>query len=204
MRFFSTVTIGVLMTATPYLSGGPRRSPAGDVAAPQTTADMQTLIKALSGHWSVKVKLEPSREAPGGIEGAGDETWHAGPDGLTFTDEEVFALGPQTVRIIGFLWQDRKTKDFHALDCSNQNPDTCDLKGAMDDVVVHWTGSELTIDEREVSAAGKGDDLPRSLVRHHRQFLQRDWIPRFPRRPVREGHDHSCDPRCDQIEQGME
>lgn len=155
MRFFSTVAIGVLMIATPCLSGAQTTSPASDLRAPQSTSDMQALIKALSGHWSLKLEIEPSKEAPGGIKGAGEETWHAGPEGLTFTDEEVFTAGPQTVLIVGFLWRDLKTNNFHAMDCSNQNPHTCDLKGAVDDVVVQWTGSELTIDEKEVSSQGK-------------------------------------------------
>ena len=37
------------------------------------------------------------------------------------------------------------------MDCSNQISHTCDLKGALDNVVVHWTGTELTIDEKELS-----------------------------------------------------
>jgi len=36
------------------------------------------------------------------------------------------------------------------MDCSNQMSHTCDLKGAADNVV-QWTGSELTIDEKELS-----------------------------------------------------
>ena len=155
MRFFSTVAIRVLMIATPCLSHAQLTSPAGDLRTPQPTGDMQTLIRAFSGHWSLKLKLEPSKETPGGLEGAGEEFWHAGPEGLTFTDEEVFTAGPQTILIVGLLWQDLKTKDFHAMDCSNQNPHTCDLKGAVEDVVVHWTGSELTIDEKEFSPQGK-------------------------------------------------
>jgi hypothetical protein len=149
MRFFSTLTIGVLMVASSGLSHAQPTSP-GD-HHPQPTGDMQTLIGAFSGHWSLTLKVEPSKEMPGGLEGTGEETWHPGPDGLTFTDEEVFTAGPQTVFVVGFLWRDLKTKDFHAMDCSNQNPHTCDLQGAVNDVVVHWTGSELTIDEKELS-----------------------------------------------------
>jgi hypothetical protein len=155
MRFFSTVAIGVLMIATPCLASAQLTSAAEDVRAPQPKGDMQTLIRAFSGHWSLKLKLEPSKETPGGLEGTGEETWHAGPEGLTFTDEEVFTAGPQKILIVGILWRDLKTEDFHAMDCSNQNPHTCDLKGAVDDVVVHWTGSELTIDEKELSSQGK-------------------------------------------------
>jgi hypothetical protein len=112
---------------------------------------MQSLITALSGHWALTLQFEPSTEMPQGLRGTGEETWHAGPQGLTFTDEEVFTAGPQTVTVLGLLWQDLKTNDFHAIDCSNQNPHICDLKGAVDGVVVHWTGSVLTIDEKELS-----------------------------------------------------
>lgn len=153
MRFIFTVAIGALITAIPCLLGAQVTSPASDAKAPQPTGEMQTLIKAFSGHWSLKLKFEPSKETPRGLEGTGEETWHAGPEGLTFTDEEVFTAGPQTIIVVGILWRDPKTNEFHAMDCSNLISHTCDLKGAIDDVVVHWTGSELTIDEKELSQA---------------------------------------------------
>ena len=151
MRFISTISIGALITASPCLLGAQPTGPARDANTLQATGEMQTLINAFSGHWSLKLKLEPSKEMPGGLDGTGEETWHAGPQGLTLTDEEVLTAGPQTIIVVGFLWRDLKTKEFHAMDCSNQMSHTCDLKGAVDDVVVHWTGSELTIDEKEIS-----------------------------------------------------
>jgi len=153
MRFISAVTVGVLMTGTPGASGAQVPSPGGEPRAAQPGDAMQGLIKALSGHWSLKLKFEPSREAPAGLEGTGDETWHAGPEGLTFTDEEVFHAGPNSVVVVGIFWRDLKTNDFHAMDCYKGNPHTCDLEGAAE-VVVHWTGSELTVDEKERSPQG--------------------------------------------------
>jgi hypothetical protein len=145
------VAIGALITATPCLLAAQRTSQAGDTKPPQPTGEMETLIKAVTGQWSLKLRFEPSKDTPRGLEGTGRESWHAGPEGLTFTDEEVFTAGPQKMIVVGILWRDRKTKEFHAMDCSNEIPNTCDLKGALDDVVVHWTGSELTIDEKELS-----------------------------------------------------
>jgi hypothetical protein len=150
MRFVITVATVALMVATRCLSGA-QISPAGDSNAPQQRGEMQALIKALSGHWSLTLKFEPSKETPRGLESTGEETWHAAPEGLTFTDEEVFTAGPQTIVVVGILWRDAKSKEFHAMDCSNQMAHTCDIKGALDDVVVDWTGSELTIDEKELS-----------------------------------------------------
>jgi len=140
-----------LITATPSLSRAQRTGQTADAKASQRTGDMQTLIKAFTGHWSLKLRFEPSKETPQGLDGTGEESWHAGPEGLTLTDEEVLSAGPQRIIVVGILWRDMKTKAFHALDCSNQIPNTCDIKGALDDVVVHWTGSELTIDEKELS-----------------------------------------------------
>jgi hypothetical protein len=154
MRFISAVTVGVLITATSSLSGAQAPTAAGDAHAPQTTADMQSLIKAFSGNWSLNLRLEPSKEVPNGLDGTGTETWHADAGRVTLTDEETLNAGPQTISVLGLLWRD-KARIFHAMDCSNANPDTCDLKGAVNDVIVTWTGSELTIDEREVSSDGK-------------------------------------------------
>jgi hypothetical protein len=150
MRFISTVAIGALIAATPCLSRAQLTSQPADSEAPQSTATMAALIKAFEGHWSLKLKFEPSRDTPQGLGGTGEETWHAGPEGLTFTDDEVLAAGPHTLIVVGIFWRDPKTKEFHALDCSNEIPVTCDVKGAID-VVVHWTGTELTVDEKELS-----------------------------------------------------
>lgn len=151
MRFVSRVAIGALIIALPRLSAAQQTSPGGGSNTPQPREEMQALIKAFAGHWSMKLKFEPSKETPTGLESSGEETWYAAPGGVTFTDEEVFTAGPQSVIVVGILWQDPKTKEFHAMDCSNQISSTCDLKGAVNDVVVHWTGSELTVDEKELS-----------------------------------------------------
>jgi hypothetical protein len=151
MRFTSTLATGVLIAANPCLSGAQLASKRGDAKTSPPTGEMETLIKDFAGRWSLELKFERSKETPQGLESTGEESWHASPQGLLLTDEEVFTAGPQSVVVIGLLWQDPKTKEFHAMDCSNQIPNTCDLKGASNDVVVHWTGSELTIDEKELS-----------------------------------------------------
>jgi hypothetical protein len=144
MRFIS-LAIGSLIVVTPCLSFAQQSAQPS-----QPATEMQTLINALSGHWSLKFKFEPSSENPAGLEGSGEESWHAGPQGLTFTDEEVLTIGSQSSVVVGLLWQDPKTKEFHALDCSTEISNTCDVKAAADNVV-HWTGSELTVDEKELS-----------------------------------------------------
>jgi len=151
MRFTLAVAVVALITATPSLLGARDTSRTGDAKTPQPPGEMQTLIKAFAGHWSLKMKLEPSKEQPRGLDGTGEASWHAGPQGLTFTDEEVLTASGQTTIVVGIFWRDMKSGEFHAMDCSNQISHTCDVKGALDDVVVHWTGSELIVDEKELS-----------------------------------------------------
>ena len=106
MRVISTVAIGALMIATPCLLLAQRTTQAGDAKAAQPTGEMQTPISALTGHWTLKLRFEPSKEHPRGLDGTGEESWRAGPQGLTFTDEEVFAVGPKTMIVVGIFWRD--------------------------------------------------------------------------------------------------
>ena len=97
MRCTCNVTIAALIMAIPCLAGAQSARPGRDANAQQTPSDMPALIKALSGHWSLKLVFEPSQETPRGLEGSGDESWHASPGGLTFTDEEAFTAGPHRI-----------------------------------------------------------------------------------------------------------
>ena len=121
----------------------------------QSSPEIQSLIKALSGKWSVSVKFEPNAAMPGGADGEGEETWRAGPGGFTFLDEEHLPTPGGEIFLLGILWWDAKTKSFHGMECNNQLPYTCDLKGALNDITMKWDGKELTIDELETSPDGK-------------------------------------------------
>jgi hypothetical protein len=48
----------------------------------QSSPEIQSLIKALAGKWSVNVKFEPSSAMPNGADGTGEEVWCAGPGGI--------------------------------------------------------------------------------------------------------------------------
>ena len=123
--------------------------------APYSSPEMQSLIKALSGKWSVTVKFEPNAEMPGGADGTGEETWRAGPGGFTFLEEEHLPTPGGQVFLLGIIWWDGNTKSFHGMECNTQLPYTCDLKGALSDITMKWDGKEFTIDELETSPAGK-------------------------------------------------
>jgi len=119
------------------------------------TADLQNLAKVMTGTWNLKVNLEPTSEAPKGIQGVGEETWRSAPLGLTLTDEESFTAGPMRMTIVGLFWMDHVTGKLQALDCSNQNPHTCGLKDAVNGLTVQWDGKELIVEEPESGPDGK-------------------------------------------------
>jgi len=122
---------------------------------PQSSPEIQSLIKALAGKWSVSVKFESNPAMPGGAEGTGEETWRAGPGGFTFLDEVHLPTPGGEVFLLGIIWWDAKTKSLRGMECNNQLPYTCDLKGALNDITMKWDGKEFTIDELETSPDGK-------------------------------------------------
>jgi hypothetical protein len=124
-----------------------------DLSAAST--EMQSVIQALSGRWAVEVTFEPSPDALKGAQGKGEEFWHAGAQGLTLIDEENIRVPPLDIHLLGLLWWDSATKQFHGMECVNQNPHACDLKAALNDVTITWDGKKLTIDEIETSPTGK-------------------------------------------------
>lgn len=124
-----------------------------DLAAAST--EMLSVIQALSGRWAMEVTFEPSPDAPKGAQGKGEEFWHAGAQGLTLIDEENIRVPQLDIHLFGLLWWDRATKQFHGMECVNQNPHACDPKAALNDVTITWDGKQLTIDEIETSPTGK-------------------------------------------------
>jgi hypothetical protein len=123
--------------------------------AQQSSPEIQSLIKALSGKWSLSVRFEPNAEMPNGLDGTGEETWGRGPGGFTFLEQEHLPTPEGEAFLLGIIWWDGKTKSFHGMECNNQLPYTCDLKGALNDITMKWDGKEFAIDELETSPDGK-------------------------------------------------
>lgn len=158
---FFCCTAGIAQESTKPAAAVPQHledlsAPAqGSKGTSQPSPEIQSLIKALSGKWSVTVKFEPNSAMPGGAEGTGEEAWRAGPGGFTFLDEERMPTPQGEVFLLGIIWWDAKTKSFHGMECNNQLPYACDLKGALNDITMKWDGKEFTIDELETSPDGK-------------------------------------------------
>ena len=123
--------------------------------APQASGEIQSLITALSGEWSLSVKWEPDASTPNGLVNTGEENWKAGPGGYTLLEEEHLHMPKADVFLLGIVWWNSTTKSLQGMECQNLLPYTCDVKGALNDITMSWDGKQFVIDEIETSSAGK-------------------------------------------------
>ena len=124
-------------------------------SAPQPSAEIQTLTKALAGEWSLSVTFEPTASAPTGVTKTGEETWRTGPGGFTLLEDEHLRMPEGDLFLLGIVWWNTATKSLRGMDCQNLLPYTCDVKGAQSDIAMNWDGKQFVIDEMETSKSGK-------------------------------------------------
>jgi len=106
--------------------------------------EMQSLVKALAGHWSTTYDFDPSGRSPRGT-GSGEEIWRPSPGGYVLMEEEHFKSLSGEVFLIALHWWDKSTNSLHGMLCNNAGPATCDL-GSDSNSTVKWDGSRLIID----------------------------------------------------------
>jgi len=113
------------------------RAPAA--ALPHPGPEMQKLMSALTGTWSIALKSEPSHSSPQGGVGQGEETWRPGPGGLSLI-EDYYSTGSEgEIRGLGVTWWDEKEQRFQVTWCDNGTPAGCAVlkHGAR------WEGNQL-------------------------------------------------------------
>jgi len=125
---------------------------------PRPAPEMRSLIKALSGKWSISEKFESTHSAnpdvpqasdeatSNGGKGYGEELWRSGPGGFTFMEEEDNHSPLGEFFLVGFMWWDSTTKSFRGMDCTSGNPHGCDVQGSLKGVSLKWDGKQLVVD----------------------------------------------------------
>jgi len=113
------------------------------------SASLQSLIQALSGNWQLKVHIAPTESTGKAIDGAGEESWSAGPGNITLIEQEHVPMPGGYSYLLGLIWWDSKANHFGGMECNSQLAYTCDLKGALNDITVTWDGRKFQIDEIE-------------------------------------------------------
>jgi hypothetical protein len=141
------VLIAATLAAIPFAQtqqATKSKAPPASQSASQPSPEMQSLIKALSGRWSLTVQSAGSTTPA-----KGEETWRPGPGGLTFIEEETLNIPGHDILLLGVLWWDANTKSFHGMECNNGLSYVCDIKGALTDITLQWDGKQLVLIEQE-------------------------------------------------------
>ena len=141
------------------------RTAAADMRPAQPGPEMQRLVKALSGRWSVTVNIAPSEHMPKGAIRKGEEVWRPGPGGFSLiedyrsTDEEGEHNG------LAIMWWDEDLHRYQVMWCDDGPPGCLVYKlGAMwqgNDLVLRheWTEDGKKFESRQVFS----DMTPKSL-----------------------------------------
>ncbi len=132
-----------------HLQDSAAKSQNSSPEASQPSTELQSLIKALSGKWAVDIRYEPNPEMPNGFAARGEETWRSGPGGYTLLEEEHDPTPAGDLFLLGVIWWDSQAKSLHGMECNNQLPYTCDLKGGLNDVTMSWDGKQFIVNEWE-------------------------------------------------------
>lgn len=113
-------------------------------SSPAPGSEIRRLVDALSGTWSITLKIEPNASLPKGGVGKGKEVWRPGPGGLSLI-EDYFSTGDEgKISGLGVAWWDNNLQRYEVTWCDGGNPDGCVLikHGAK------WEGSKVVaIDE---------------------------------------------------------
>src|ERR1051326_6818123 len=136
-------TLAVIPFAQAQQATKPNSTPASQSGA-QPSPEMQSLITALSGRWSLSVQ-----SAGSATPSKGEETWLPGPGGFTFIQEETLHIPGHDILLLGVLWCAGSTKSLHGMECNNGLPNVCDIKGSLTDITLQWDGTQLVLTEQE-------------------------------------------------------
>ena len=126
----------------------PPVTPAKETAAdPATEAkpgpQIERLLKALEGTWSIKEKLAPDAATPGGATGEGKIVWRRGPGGFSVIEDYQSKQGSREVIGLAVFWWDDTAQGYRTIWCDSTNPGGCiNFKN-----LAHWTDGQLVLVE---------------------------------------------------------
>jgi hypothetical protein len=110
---------------------------------PKPDAQMERLLRALEGTWSITDELMPDTSSPKGKTGAGTIIWRPGPGKYSAVEEYRSKQGDVEVTGLGELWWEDALHGYHTIWCDSTNPGGCiDFKNAA-----RWEGSTLVLQE---------------------------------------------------------
>lgn len=103
--------------------------------------DINKLIQALSGSWSIALRFAPNEQMPKGASGTGEETWRAGPGGLSVI-EEYHSTGEEgEVSGLGIFWPDKQMPRMQTVWCDSIDPTGCSAMSGG----ARWDGNQVVV-----------------------------------------------------------
>ena len=118
----------------------------GTAIQPQPGPEIERLVKAFSGTWSIAIKIEPNERMPKGGGGQGEETWRPGPGGLSLIEEYHSTGDEGELSGLGVAWWDKDAQKYQVMWCDSTNRAGCIVMkhGAK------WVGNQVVaVDEPE-------------------------------------------------------
>lgn len=126
-----------------FLSTGPFK-----IISPHPYIDK--LIRALSGSWAITLSFAPDETMPKGGSGRGEETFHAGPGGLSLIEEYHSTGDEGEMSGLGVFWPGNQPSTMQVVWCDSTKPNGCGvMKGGAT-----WQGSRVVLED-ESQADGK-------------------------------------------------
>ena len=139
-RWLGAVVLAATVSAAPSPSPAPDPTPAPTAAVPRgSSADLQRLVEALAGTWSISETDDPRAGAPAPPSHPGTEVWSALTGGMTLMEENHTRFPAGDDYGTALLWWDGKAKSIRGLWCSSISDQGCDSMAAR------WEGKEAVM-----------------------------------------------------------
>jgi hypothetical protein len=147
MKHFRSLAIEMLAFAVVGLAVS--RSGQGQAAAAQVPAEpkgspqIEKMLRAFEGAWTIKEKFAPDAGSPNGATSAGQIVWRAGPGRFSVIEEYRSKRESAEVMGLGVFWWDEAAQGYRTIWCESTNPGGCiSFKN-----VARWDGPQLVLVE---------------------------------------------------------
>ena len=157
MKRFDLVAISIFIFGAAVASAAgqapkPTQTPDSKPSAPTAAASLpepkpgpqiEKLLRALEGTWSIKETFAPDAASPKGSTGEGMIVWRAGPGGFSVIEDYRSKRANNEVTGLAAFWWDETAHGYRTIWCDSTNPGGCiDFRN-----VVQWQGSQLVLVE---------------------------------------------------------
>jgi hypothetical protein len=121
IELLAFAVVGVVVTQTGQGQAAAVQVPAEPKGSPQ----MEKMLRAFEGTWSIKEKFAPDASSPNGATGAGQIVWRAGPGRFSVIEEYRSKRGSAEVTGLGVFWWDEAAQGYRTIWCESTNPGGC-------------------------------------------------------------------------------